>query len=130
MPVVFSIRSDHALFGQRLDLLGRHPQQLAVHVVVVLTIAGRAPVEATPNVGWTFAHLDGYLRHRPAADLRARHLRQPVERRQLRVVVAAVLSRLADPRRHASLLQAEHRLIALQGLRPSSDHGIEGVLVR
>ena len=28
--------------GQRDDLLGRHPQQLAVHVVIVLAIAGRA----------------------------------------------------------------------------------------
>src|SRR5919108_6093368 len=26
--------SDHTLFGQHFDLLGRHPEQLAVHVVV------------------------------------------------------------------------------------------------
>jgi hypothetical protein len=34
--------SDHALFGQRLNLLGRHPQQLAVRGMVVLAIAGGA----------------------------------------------------------------------------------------
>src|SRR5215475_14050009 len=55
--------SDHALFSQRLDLFGRHPQQLAVHVVVVLAIARRATVKAAPDVGRTFVHLDGYLGH-------------------------------------------------------------------
>lgn len=33
---------DHPFVGQRDDLLGQHPQQLAVHVVIVLAIAGRA----------------------------------------------------------------------------------------
>lgn len=32
--------SDHPLFGQLPDVLLRHPQQLAVHVVVVLAVAG------------------------------------------------------------------------------------------
>src|SRR5215475_11918481 len=97
--------SDHAFFSQRLNLLGRHPQQLAIYVVVVLAIAGRTPVEAAPDVSRALAHLDGHLGHGPAADLRARYLCQPVERRQLGVMVAAVLGRLADPSRHASLLQ-------------------------
>lgn len=73
--------SDHALLGQRLDLWGRHSQQLAVHVVIVLAIAGCATVEATADVSRTLTHLDGDLRHGPAPDLDARHLRQPFERR-------------------------------------------------
>ena len=78
--------SDHALFGQRLNLLGRHPQQLTIYVVVVLAIAERSPVEAAPDVSRTLTHLDGHLGHGPAADPRARSLRQPVERRQLRII--------------------------------------------
>src|SRR5882724_1271738 len=96
--------SNHPLFGQRFDLLRRHPQQLAVHIIVVLAIAGRTTIEASADVGRTLAHLDGHLGHRPAADLRARHLRQPVESGQLRIMIAAVLSRLTDPRRYAGLL--------------------------
>src|SRR5262249_27248880 len=80
--------------------------------------------------GRALAHLDGHLRYGPAADLRARHLRQPVERRQLGVMVATVLSRLTDPGRHASLLQAEHRWIGLLGARPPTNQGIERILVR
>src|SRR5207249_3549482 len=93
--------SDHALLGEGLDLPGRYPEQLAVHVLVVLAVARRAAVEASADVGRALAHLDGHLRALPWADLRARHLRQPRERRQLRIVVAAVARRLAHAGRHA-----------------------------
>jgi hypothetical protein len=46
-------------------------------------IAGRAAVEAAADVGRARAHLDRHLGHGPTADLRAQHLRQPVERRRL-----------------------------------------------
>jgi hypothetical protein len=39
-------RPDHALVRQRLDLAGRHPQQLAVHIFIVLAIAERTTVQA------------------------------------------------------------------------------------
>jgi hypothetical protein len=40
---------DHPFVGRRDDLLGQHPQQLAVHVVIVLAIAGHAA--GTPDCG-------------------------------------------------------------------------------
>src|SRR6516164_121656 len=103
--------SDHALFGQRLDLLARHAEQLAVDVVVVLAVARRAAVDAAADVGGALAQLDRNLGERPAADLGAGHLGQPRERRELRVVVATVARRLAHAGRHAGALQGEHRLV-------------------
>jgi hypothetical protein len=64
--------------------------------VIVLAIAGRATVEAATDVGQALAHLDGHLRHGPAADLSARHLRQSFERRQLWIMIAAILCRLTS----------------------------------
>src|SRR6266511_4155145 len=43
--------SDHVLFGEGLDLPERHPEQLAVHVVVALATTGRAVAPLTPRVG-------------------------------------------------------------------------------
>src|SRR5262249_3166057 len=53
--------SDHALVGQRLDLLRRHPQELTVHVLVVLAVARRAAVDAAADIGRALAHLDRHL---------------------------------------------------------------------
>src|SRR5262245_10534451 len=66
--------SDHSFVGQRLDLRGRHAEQLSVDVLVVLAVARRAAVQAAADPGRALAHLDRDLREGPAADLRARHL--------------------------------------------------------
>jgi hypothetical protein len=49
--------TNHALIGQRLDLLGRHPQHLAVHIIAVLAMAGRAAVEASADMDRTLVEL-------------------------------------------------------------------------
>jgi hypothetical protein len=57
---------DHLFVGQRNDLLGQHPQQLAVHVVIVLAIAGRAA--GVPDCGVPCNTL--WYRHEHGLDLR------------------------------------------------------------
>src|SRR5206468_81529 len=83
-------KPNHAFLSQRLDLLPRHPEHLAVHVVVVLAVARRAAIDSSTDVGRALAQLHGHLGERPAADLRARHFSEPRERGQLRVIVATV----------------------------------------
>src|SRR5262249_49554992 len=72
---------------QPLDLPLPPPQQLAIHVFVVLAVARSAAVDAAADVGGALAHLDGDFGERPAADLGAGHFGQPRERGQLRVAI-------------------------------------------
>src|SRR5262249_26468799 len=88
--------SDYPLGGQVLDRLRRHPQEVAVGVLVPLAGAGRAGVGAPADVCRARAQLDRHLGDGPATDLGPRHLRQPLERRQLWIVVAAISRRLTD----------------------------------
>lgn len=123
------VHSDHALLGETLDLLGGHPEQLAIDVLVVLAITRRPAVDASADVRRALAHLDGHLGDRPATDLRAGHLGQPRERRQLRITVAPVRRRLAHAGRHAGALQGQHRLVQVARFRPPTDERVEDILV-
>src|SRR5262249_58010788 len=119
----------YALVGQLLDLCRRHAEQLAVHILVVLAIAGRAAVDASAGIGRALRQLDRHLRDRPATDLGARHLGQPFERPKLRINVAALLGRLADPGRYPGPLQRDHQVAGVVTPRPLSYHMIERILI-
>src|SRR3982751_5629104 len=90
--------SDHAVRRQLVDLFGRHPEQLAEHVVIVFPITWRAAIDAAANVRGAFAHLDRHFGNRPASDFGTRYLGEPFERRQLRIGLAAVTRGLAYTR--------------------------------
>src|SRR6202040_2790796 len=100
IPLVWR-RSEHPFRRQLGDLAFRHPQELAVDILVVLAVARRAAVDAAAREGGALAEFDRHLGDRPAADLAAGHLGEPREVRELGIVIAAILGRLADPGRHA-----------------------------
>jgi hypothetical protein len=83
------LRTPHPPPGPRSPL--RHPQQLAIDVLVVLAVARGAAVDAAARESGALAELDRHLGDRPAADLGAGHLGQPFEVGQLRIVIAAIL---------------------------------------
>ena len=53
--VVQAAALEYALVGQLLDLGRRHAEQLAIDVLVVLAVAGRAAVDAPADVGRALA---------------------------------------------------------------------------
>src|SRR5437667_1906952 len=89
-----------------------------------------ALLDASADISRALAHLDRHLGERPSSDLRTRHLGQPRERCQLRIVVAAIRRGLADAGRYAGALQREHRLVRVSGFRPATDEPIESILVQ
>src|SRR5437899_2202536 len=129
IPLVVSatvgVKSNHPLLRERLDLLRRHPEQLAVHVLVVLAIAGSAAVEAAADVGRALAHLDGHLGERPAADLGAGHFGEPGERGELRVAITTIARGLAHAGWNAGALQRQHSLVRVPRRGPATHERIE-----
>src|SRR5437763_6847341 len=126
--VVQAAALEHALVSQLFDLGRRHAEQLTIDVLVVLAVAGRAAVDAPAGVGRALRQLHRYLGDRPATDLCARHLGQPFECPELRINIAALLGRLADPSRHAGLLQRYHQLAGVMTPRPLSYERIKRIL--
>src|SRR6185437_7111049 len=89
-------RSDYALLGEAFDVALGIAEQPGEDVLVVFAIAGRAAIEGTADMGGSGAELHRQFRNRPGSDLRSCHFRQPMKMRKLRIVVAAILRRLAD----------------------------------
>jgi len=122
-------RSDDALFGETLDVAAGIAEKPRQDMNVVLAVAWRAAIDGAADVRGRRAELHRQLRDRPGADLRARDLGQPFEMRELGIVIAAVLRRLADPGGNASGLQGRHACSRVLPDRPGADCRVEVVLV-
>src|ERR1043166_8026520 len=94
-------RSEHPVRRQVRDLAFRHPEHRALGIPVVLAVARRAAVDAAAREGGALAQFDRPLGDRPAADLRAGHLGEPLKVSELRIVIAAVLRPLPNAGRYA-----------------------------
>src|SRR5580704_15197455 len=121
--------SDDPLRLEPANVGGRMAEQFAQNVFVVFRIACRAPIDETANMRRRAAEFEGRFSHWPPADLGALNFGEPLERSQLGVAVAAILSRLANTGRNARRLQPLHALVWVEVLGPFRNEGVEIVLV-